>query len=159
VGLKFRFGYDDSLDVVGVHLVGGLVGTVAIGFFATANAPDGVNGLFFGGGVDLVGRQIVGAVAVMAFSFVVTYIIATLLEKTIGFRVHDDHELVGVDKVHHGESSYEIGPEDIPEDVMARVDGESTGTEPVTAPAPASASAKKTRPISAGEGEASPATS
>ncbi|NDL60088.1 ammonium transporter [Phytoactinopolyspora mesophila] len=158
VSLKFRLRYDDSLDVVGVHLVGGLVGTVAIGFFATANAPDGVNGLFFGGGIDLVGRQIIGAVAVMAFSFVVTYIIATLLEKTIGFRVHDDHEIVGVDKVHHGESSYEIGPEDIPEDVMARVGDEAATAQLGKAPATAPASAKAKRPINAGEGEASPAT-
>ena len=70
VGLKFRFGFDDSLDVVGVHLVGGLVGTLAIGFLATAAAPAGVDGLFYGGGVDQLWRQAVGAFAVLAFSFV-----------------------------------------------------------------------------------------
>src|SRR4029079_15881900 len=67
VSLKFRFGFDDSLDVVGVHLVGGLVGTVAIGFFASASAPAAVDGLFFGGGVDQLWRQVVGAGAVLLY--------------------------------------------------------------------------------------------
>src|SRR3712207_6794652 len=70
VGLKYRFGYDDSLDVVGVHLVGGLVGTILIGFFATADAPAGVDGLFYGGGLDPLWRQGVGGLAVLLFSFV-----------------------------------------------------------------------------------------
>ena len=77
VGLKFRFGYDDSLDVVGVHLVGGLVGTILIGFLATADAPAGVDGLFYGGGVDQLWRQVVGALAVLVFSFVLTLVIGT----------------------------------------------------------------------------------
>ena len=70
VGLKFRFGFDDSLDVVGVHLVGGLVGTLLIGFFATARHPAGVDGLFYGGGVDQLWRQAVAAFAVLVYSFV-----------------------------------------------------------------------------------------
>ena len=65
IGLKYKLGYDDSLDVVGVHLVGGLWGTLAIGFLATAAAPAGVNGLFYGGGVDQLWRQAVGALAVL----------------------------------------------------------------------------------------------
>ncbi|HYF46126.1 MAG TPA: ammonium transporter, partial [Acidimicrobiales bacterium] len=64
VGLKFRFGYDDSLDVVGVHLVGGILGTVLVGFLADPGSPAGVTGLFYGGGVDQLWRQIVGAAAV-----------------------------------------------------------------------------------------------
>ncbi|AYY11673.1 ammonium transporter [Actinobacteria bacterium YIM 96077] len=162
VSLKFRLRYDDSLDVVAVHLVGGLVGTVAIGFFATADAPDGVNGLFFGGGVELLGRQVVSVAAVVAFSFVVTYIIGMILQKTIGFRVDDDHEIVGVDKVHHGESSYEITSDDIPSDVLARVENDSTAqaaatTKPSTASSPASSSPAGRR-IDHGDGEANPAT-
>ncbi|NED98428.1 ammonium transporter [Phytoactinopolyspora alkaliphila] len=156
VSLKFRLRYDDSLDVVGVHLVGGLVGTVAIGFLATETAPDGAQGLFFGGGVDLLWRQVVSVVAVMAFSFVLTYIIGAILQKTIGFRIDDDHEVVGIDKVHHGESSYEIGPEDIPHDVMARV--AQGPAKPVSTATPAAAPASTKRRISTGEGEASPAT-
>jgi Amt family ammonium transporter len=123
VSLKFRLKYDDSLDVVAVHLVGGLVGTIGIGFLATANAPDGTDGLFFGGGVDLLGKQVLSAGAVLLFSFTVTYLIGWSLQRTIGFRVDDDHEIVGVDRVHHGESGYDINDEDVPEDVMARIAG------------------------------------
>ena len=108
VGLKYRFGYDDSLDVVGVHLVGGLVGTIIIGFLATADAPAGVDGLFYGGGVDQLWRQIVGAVAVMAFSFVLTYIIGFGIEKTMGFRVTEEDEITGIDNVEHAESGYDF---------------------------------------------------
>ena len=84
VGLKFRFGFDDSLDVVGVHLVGGLWGTLAVGLLATANAPAGVDGLFFGGGFGQLGKQAVGAFSVLIFSFVVTYVLGLLIQKTIG---------------------------------------------------------------------------
>ena len=66
VGLKYRFGYDDSLDVVGVHLVGGLVGTFGIGLLATAAAPTGVDGLLYGGGVDQLGKQLLGGTVVLA---------------------------------------------------------------------------------------------
>ncbi|PSL05205.1 ammonium transporter [Haloactinopolyspora alba] len=153
VSLKFRLRYDDSLDVVGVHLVGGLVGTVAIGFLATADAPDGVDGLFFGGGLDLLGRQILGAVAVLAYSFVVTYAIGWVLQKTIGFRVEDDHEVVGVDRIHHGESGYEIGNEEVPDDVLARVEAPAAGAGAATAPPAASG-----RVLGSSEGGMSPAT-
>ena len=108
VGLKYKFGYDDSLDVVGVHLVGGLVGTIGVGFLATADAPAGVSGLFYGGGVDQLWRQAVGAVAVMTVSFVATYIIGIILEKTIGFRVDGEHELSGVDLATHAETAYDL---------------------------------------------------
>ena len=94
---------------------------VAIGFLATAEAPDGVDGLFYGGGVDLVGRQVVGAGAVLIYSFAVTYAIGWLLQRTIGFRVDSHHEAVGVDRIHHGESGYEIDQVRIDEEVVARV--------------------------------------
>jgi Amt family ammonium transporter len=110
VGLKYRLGYDDSLDVVGVHLVGGLWGTLAIGFLATEAAPAGVNGLFYGGGLDQLWRQAVGAFTVMIVSFVITYLIGIILEKTIGFRVDKDAELQGVDMTEHAETGYDLTP-------------------------------------------------
>jgi Amt family ammonium transporter len=108
VGLKYRLGYDDSLDVVGVHLVGGLWGTVAIGFLATDAAPAGVSGLFYGGGVDQLWRQVVGALAVLAVSFVVTWIIGTVIQKTMGFRIAEEDEVAGIDTVVHAESGYDF---------------------------------------------------
>ncbi len=109
VWLKYRFGYDDSLDVVGVHLVGGLVGTLLVGLFATAAAPAGVDGLLYGGGVDQLWRQAVGAGAVLAFSFVLSYVIGKLIDITIGFRIAPDQEVSGVDLSTHAESAYELG--------------------------------------------------
>jgi len=108
VGLKHRFGYDDSLDVVGVHLVGGLVGTLGVGFLATSAAPAGVSGLLYGGGVDQLWRQAVGAAAVLAVSFVATYLIGTVLQRTLGFRVDADDELGGVDLSVHAENAYDL---------------------------------------------------
>jgi len=108
VGLKFRFGYDDSLDVVGVHLVGGLVGTIIIGFLATAEAPAGVDGLFYGGGLDQLWRQVVGALAVLVFSFVLTLVIGIAIQKTIGFRITEEDEITGIDNVEHAESGYDF---------------------------------------------------
>jgi Amt family ammonium transporter len=108
VGLKFRFGYDDSLDVVGVHLVGGLWGTIAVGFLATAAAPAGVDGLFYGGGVDQLWRQVVGALAVLVFSFVLTYLIGLVIQKTIGFRITEEDEMTGIDSVVHAETGYDF---------------------------------------------------
>jgi ammonium transporter, Amt family len=109
IGLKYRLGYDDSLDVVGVHLVGGLWGTLAIGFLATEAAPAGVNGLFYGGGVDQLWRQAVGAFAVLIVSFVLTLLIGLILQKTIGFRISEDEEMEGVDNTEHAETAYDLG--------------------------------------------------
>ncbi|MET0820496.1 MAG: ammonium transporter [Aeromicrobium sp.] len=109
VGLKYKFGYDDSLDVVGVHLVGGLVGTLLIGLFATktnAGSKDAA-GLFYGGGLDQLGKQAVAAVAVLIFSFVLTYIIGKLIDVTIGFRVSEEDEVTGIDQVEHLETAYD----------------------------------------------------
>jgi len=109
VGLKFRFGYDDSLDVAGVHGVGGIVGTLLIGVLATAAVTGHARGLAFGGGFAQLGRQAVAVVAVGAYAFVVTWLIAKGIDRWIGFRVSRDDELAGLDLLLHGESAYDIG--------------------------------------------------
>lgn len=108
LGLKERFGYDDSLDVVGVHLVGGIIGTVLIGLFATANAPSGQDGLFYGGGLHLLGVQAVAAFSVMAYSFVVSLLIALMIKTTLGLRVSPEHEEGGLDEMVHRERAYDL---------------------------------------------------
>jgi ammonium transporter, Amt family len=108
VGLKFRFGFDDSLDVVGVHLVGGLWGTLAVGLFASAATTAGVDGLFYGGGLDQLWRQAVGAFAVLFYSFVVTLVLGFLIAKTMGFRLSEEDEVEGIDGVEHAESAYDF---------------------------------------------------
>jgi len=107
VNLKNKFGFDDSLDVVGVHLFGGLVGCLLIGFFATTKVNSlGANGVLNGGGWSLLGKQAFGAGVVAVFSFVATLIIAMVIDKTIGFRVSADDEREGIDLVEHGEIAY-----------------------------------------------------
>src|SRR3712207_5703604 len=108
VGLKYRLGYDDSLDVVGVHLVGGLWGTIAIGFLADPDAPAGVESLLFGGSLDQLWRQVIGAVAVLVFSFVLTLVIGAVLQRTMGFRIPEEDEVTGIDTVVHAESGYDF---------------------------------------------------
>src|SRR3954464_3181216 len=108
VGLKYRFGYDDSLDVVGVHLVGGLWGTLAVGFFASAAATAGVDGPFYRGGLDRWVRQTVGALSVLVYSFVVTWILGTVIQKTIGFRIAVEDEITGIDSIEHAETAYDF---------------------------------------------------
>jgi Amt family ammonium transporter len=107
VGLKYHFGYDDSLDVVGVHLVGGLVGTIVIGLLA-AHEVAGVDGLLYGGGLDQLGKQVVAAAAALTYSFLATAAIVWLLDRTVGFRVEDEHEMAGVDLVIHAETAYDL---------------------------------------------------
>jgi Amt family ammonium transporter len=112
VSLKYRFGYDDSLDVVGVHLVGGLVGTLLIGFFSKLSvntASVGDDGLFYGGGFTQLGRQAVAAGAVLGYSFLLTLIIGMLIKYTIGFRVTDEAEAAGIDEAEHKETAYDFG--------------------------------------------------
>jgi Amt family ammonium transporter len=108
VGLKFRFGYDDSLDVVGVHLVGGLAGTLLVGFFADPGSPAAVSGLFYGGGFDQLWRQAVGAVAVLLYSFIGALVIALVLKKVMGLRIPEEDEVVGIDESEHAESGYDL---------------------------------------------------
>lgn len=108
VGLKYKFNFDDSLDVVGVHLVGGIWGCLSIGLFATKSVNElGGDGLFYGGGTHLLGVQAFGAFFVMAYSFIITAILGFVLNKTIGFRVDEESEVLGVDVTEHLESAYE----------------------------------------------------
>jgi Amt family ammonium transporter len=106
IELKFRLGYDDSLDVVGVHLVGGILGTLLIGLFATDAAPNGVSGLFYGGGVELLGVQALATVTVLVYSFGITWVLAKILDKTIGLRIKPEDELRGIDIAAHSELAY-----------------------------------------------------
>jgi Amt family ammonium transporter len=102
VGLKFKFGFDDSLDVVAVHLVGGIVGTIMIGFV-------GVDvGLFDGGGTEQLVKQVIGVGAVFAYSFIATMIIGKIVDLTIGFRIPQDQEVAGIDLAIHAERAYEL---------------------------------------------------
>jgi len=110
VGMKYKFGFDDALDVVGVHLVGGIVGCLSIGFFGSKAVNSlGLDGLFYGGGFTLLGKQALGVLLVAGYSFFVTLILGFIIEKTIGFRVKVEDEQVGVDLSEHAESAYEMG--------------------------------------------------
>lgn len=102
VGLKFKFGYDDSLDVVAVHLVGGVVGTIMIGIVGLEV------GILDGGGTEQLVKQVIGAGAVLAYSFIVTLIIGKLIDLTIGFRISADDEQAGIDVSYHAERGYEL---------------------------------------------------
>ena len=109
LGLKKAFGFDDSLDVIAVHLVGGLVGSLLLGFFADAADQPGVvanEGVFLGGGADLLVDQIVASVVTLAYSFVVSLVIAKAIDLTIGLRVSDDAEDEGLDLSQHAEVAY-----------------------------------------------------
>jgi ammonium transporter, Amt family len=108
VGLKFRLGMDDSLDVVGVHLVGGLVGTLLIGLLSTASAPGGVDGLFYGGGLASLGHQALAALFTIVWTGVLTTGIAYLIRFTIGWRINDEAEVEGIDFAQHGETAYDL---------------------------------------------------
>jgi Amt family ammonium transporter len=102
VGLKFKFGFDDSLDVVAVHLVGGIIGTMMIGLV-------GVDvGLFYGGGTEQLGKQAIGVVAVFAYSFILSLILAKIVDLIMGFRVSEAEEISGIDLVIHAERGYEL---------------------------------------------------
>ncbi|WP_262347432.1 ammonium transporter [Nocardioides dongxiaopingii] len=108
VGLKFRLGYDDSLDVVGVHLVGGIIGTVLIGVFSTSDGAGGVDGLLYGGGLGSLGDQSLGVVVAVLYSGILTAVIALGVKYTIGLRLDEDDEVGGIDLAEHGESAYDL---------------------------------------------------
>ena len=109
VGLKYLFNFDDSLDVVGVHLIGGLWGCLSIGLFGSSSINSlGLDGLFYGGGATLLGKQAFGAFFVLAYSFIVTLIIGFIIDKTIGFRVKAEAEIAGIDYDQHAETGYEL---------------------------------------------------
>ncbi|MCW3813552.1 ammonium transporter [Micromonospora sp. DR5-3] len=112
VGLKYRLGYDDSLDVVGVHFVGGWIGCLWIGLFGTASVSSLVasDGLLVGGDATLLGKQALGALIVTVYSFVVAYALGFVIDKTIGFRVSAEAEVEGIDVAEHAESAYDLSP-------------------------------------------------
>jgi len=102
VGLKWRLGFDDSLDVVGVHLVGGAFGALSLGFLAQGE------GLFYGGDISLLGKQALAVGAVGGYSFVLAYAIGKALDLTVGFRIPAEDEVEGVDLFAHAETGYDI---------------------------------------------------
>ncbi|TDU03976.1 ammonium transporter [Streptomyces sp. 846.5] len=108
ISLKYRFGFDDSLDVVGVHAVGGATGALLIGLLATGHGGATYSGLFYGGGFTQLGRQALGVVVVGVYSFVLAYVIGKAIDKTIGFRVSEDVEVAGIDQAEHAESAYDF---------------------------------------------------
>ena len=109
IGLKFKLNYDDSLDVVGVHFVGGVVGMLLIGLLATEVMTGGAQGFFFGGGLGLLGKQAMAIAAVAGYAFTVSYVIAALIEKLMGFRLSAEDEASGVDFTQHAETAYAEG--------------------------------------------------
>ena len=108
VGLKHRAGYDDALDVVGVHFVGGLVGSLAVGLFSDPGffGTENMEGLFLGGGADLLLEQALANGVTIVYSFVVTGLLMLALKATIGVRVPDEVEQAGLDLLEHAEQAY-----------------------------------------------------
>nr|WP_237405283.1 ammonium transporter [Streptomyces sp. SN-593] len=109
VSWKFRWGVDDSLDVVGVHLMGGIAGTLLIGLLATSAMTGGPRGLLYGGGLGQLGRQAVAVAAVGAYAFAVTYGLGRAIERLIGFRASEEEERTGLDLTVHAETAYDHG--------------------------------------------------
>ncbi|TYB67220.1 ammonium transporter [Nonomuraea sp. PA05] len=111
VGLKYKLGFDDSLDVVGVHLVGGVIGAVALGFVAAYPFLPGQNKgiLIEGGQISQLGLQVLGPVAVGGYSFVMSWVIGKIIDKTMGFRINQEAEVTGVDVSTHAETGYDLG--------------------------------------------------
>jgi Amt family ammonium transporter len=110
VTLKYKLGFDDSFDVVGIHLVGGLVGTLALGFLASDLVEEGgQNGLLYGGDLNLLIVQIIAAAGVMVYSFILAGIIALALKATTGIRSDEEDEINGIDVAEHAETAYELG--------------------------------------------------
>ena len=100
IDLKFKFGFDDSLDVVGIHLIGGLIGTLYLGIFA-----NGTGLIYSGEGTQLL-VQAIAAFSVLIYSFVLAFAIGYIIEKTMGFRIKNEDEIAGIDTVIHGEEGY-----------------------------------------------------
>ena len=110
IGLKHRLGFDDALDVVGVHLVGGAFGALSLGFLAAYPLLAGQRkGLFYGGGIEQLGVQALGPVAVGLYSFTIAWIIGKVIDKTMGFRLAEEDEVTGIDLAEHAETAYDLG--------------------------------------------------
>src|SRR4051812_45409259 len=107
--LKYRLGYDDAVDVVGVHLVGGVAGALLIGFLGTKATGIGLNGVFYGGGWHLMRLQAMAVGAAVGYSFVATLVLAKVLDLVMGLRLNKDEELEGMDTVLHAETAYDFG--------------------------------------------------
>ena len=146
VGLKYKLGYDDSLDVVGVHFVGGWIGSLSIGFFATAQINSGITdekilgaseGLFYGGGLAQLGRQALASGIVTVYSFAIAAGLAYLIKLAKGLRVSADAEVTGIDVAEHAESAYDLSPSTGGSGGAFAMAGIATGssTEPAAAPA------------------------
>lgn len=128
VGLKFRFGFDDSLDVVGVHMIGGIIGTLMVGLVATDTAPAAVKGLFYGGGWEQLKLQAIGAFSVLGYSFIMSLILAFLVKGIMklfrsDIRVTEEAEDAGLDESEHAESAYDsaaLGGKAMPAQVGAK---------------------------------------
>jgi len=111
ISLKFKYGYDDALDVVAVHLVGGVIGSILLGLFADkAINPAGADGVFLGGGWSLFGEQVLAVAVVLVFSFVVSGVIALVLRAVLpgGIRVTEEEEQTGLDLTQHSETGYAL---------------------------------------------------
>ena len=111
IQLKYKFGYDDALDVVGVHMIGGIVGGLLLGLFAdsTVNPSIKYEGLFMGGDGRLLGEQALAIAVVLVWSFVATFIIVKALDATLGLRVDAEGEVLGLDRSQHAETAYNLG--------------------------------------------------
>jgi Amt family ammonium transporter len=126
-GLKFRFNRDDALDVLGVHFVGGVLGAVLIGFLGVDSFNSAArNGLFYGGGVGLLGEQCLGVVCVAGYSLVVSYLLALVIDKTMGLRLSEEDEEIGMDLTQHEESAYDFDA------VLSGVRSALTGGQPIS---------------------------
>jgi ammonium transporter, Amt family len=145
VSLKYRLGFDDSLDVFGVHFVGGWIGSLSIGFFATSSVNtayigDGLasNGLFYGGGLTQLGRQAACSGIVTVYSFALAFIIGWVIQKTVGFRATPEAEVEGIDVAEHAESGYDLSPTGGSGGAFALAGvGTPTGSAPADKPDPA----------------------
>jgi Amt family ammonium transporter len=110
LSLKTKFGFDDSLDVVGVHLVGGIVGSLCVGLLATVDTNSaGADGLFYGGGFSLLGKQALAVICVIAYCALLTFIIMKVIGLFTKNRVTEEDEITGLDLALHGETAYEFG--------------------------------------------------
>ncbi|MFJ4848860.1 MULTISPECIES: ammonium transporter [unclassified Streptomyces] len=129
VGLKYKFGFDDSLDVIGVHMVGGIIGSLLIGFLATGGVGQTAKGVFYGGGFDQLWKQFLGVGVVLAYSLVASAILAKLIDLVIGFTVSEDTEVAGIDQAEHAETGYDFaGVAGAVRSVLSSLDS-SSGTE------------------------------
>ena len=141
VGMKTKLGFDDSLDVVGVHAVGGAAGALLIGFLATPTVTgiltsakgDGPAGLFYGGGLSQLGKQCIGVLMVGVYSFVVTWIIGKVLDLIMGLRISEEDEVTGIDQTVHAETAYEFGAAHGSGGVLAALRGDN-GDKPADQP-------------------------